>query len=263
MWRLAKNILPTRSNLHKKDIDLHDWILKWMVCQDPLGVQLFCTLLWKFWARRNAVIFNGWQMDATWLALDAMNFVHEFNEVNPSRNRRVQVSQAISDPSRSTSMNSIFVDAGCCNSGHTVWGLVLRNLNGETVFSACKREDITAEPLLAEALGVRWVLQVATDQGINSISIYSDATHVVNCINKRSNFAAINLIAQECRNLMAGLTNASVMFVSRTQNCDAHNLASLAKVVGSRTWVGVSPLVSDFSVSTAVCNFISCVPTCY
>ncbi|XP_045830934.1 uncharacterized protein LOC123922244 [Trifolium pratense] len=282
MWRLAKNILPTRSNLHKKginldllcplcfreeessqdlflkcdmfkltffashlgshipiDIDLHDWILKWMVCQDPLGVQLFCTLLWKFWAGRNAVIFNGWQMDPTWLALDAMNFVHEFNEANPSRNRRVQVSQEISEPSRSTSMNSIFVDAG-----------------------ACKREDITAEPLLAEALGVRWVLQVATDQGINSVSIYSDTAHVVNFINKRSNFAAINLIAQECRNLMAGLTNASVMFVSRTQNCDAHNLASLAKVVGSRTWIGVSTLVSDFSVSAAVCNFISSVPTC-
>jgi hypothetical protein len=75
MWRLAKNILPTRSNLHKKgilldlqcplchdenesshhlflkcnllkvylfasylgshiptDIDLHDWILKWLTC---------------------------------------------------------------------------------------------------------------------------------------------------------------------------------------------------------------------------------------
>ncbi|XP_045822165.1 uncharacterized protein LOC123915058 [Trifolium pratense] len=309
MWRLAKNILPTRSNLHKKgitldllcplcsseeessqhlflkcdmfkltlfashlgshipiDIDLHDWILKWLVCQDPLGVQLFCTLLWKFWAGRNAVIFNGWQMDPTFLALDALSFVQEFNEANPSRNRRALVSQSISEPSRSTcsSMNSMFVDAGCCNSGHTVWGLVLRNLNGETVFSACKREDITAEPLLAEALGVRWALQVATDQGVNSVSIYSDAANVVNCINKRSNFAAINLIAQDCRNLMAGLGNVSVMFISRTQNCDAHNLVSLAKVVGSRTWLGVAPLVSVYSVSAAVpaagCNVFSCVP---
>ncbi|PNX85341.1 hypothetical protein L195_g041409, partial [Trifolium pratense] len=139
-------------------------ILTTLVHEDPLGIQLFCTLLWKFWAGRNAVIFNGWQMDPTRLALDAMNFVHEFNEANPSRNRRVLVSQAISDPPRSTSLNSMFVDAGCCNSGHTVWGLVLRNMNGETTFSACKREDITAEPLLAEALGVRWALQVATDQ---------------------------------------------------------------------------------------------------
>ncbi|GAU44262.1 hypothetical protein TSUD_400080 [Trifolium subterraneum] len=103
-------------------------------------------------------------MDPTCLALDALSFVHEFNEANPSRNRRSLVSQAISEPSRSTSINSMFVDAECCNSGHTVWGLVLRNSIGETIFSACKREDITVEPLLAEALGVRWTLQVATNQ---------------------------------------------------------------------------------------------------
>jgi ribonuclease HI len=307
MWRLAKNILPTRANLHKKgihldlicplcsreeessqhlflkcdifkltlfasqlgshipiDIDLHDWILKWLVCQDPLGVQLFCTLMWKFWDGRNAVVFKGWQMDPTRLALEALNFVHEFNEANPSRNRRVMGSQTISQPSRCTSLFSLFVDAGCCNSGHTVWGLVLRNLNGETVLSACKREDITAEPLLAEALGVRWALQVAIEQGISSVSIYSDAANVVNCINKRSNFATINLIAQDCRNLMDGMENVSVMFISRSQNLDAHNLASLAKVVCSKTWLGPAPLVFDVSVSTAmhaaVCNILSCVP---
>lgn len=29
-------------------IDLHAWLLKWFTCKDPLGVQFFCTLLWKF-----------------------------------------------------------------------------------------------------------------------------------------------------------------------------------------------------------------------
>ncbi|GAU23137.1 hypothetical protein TSUD_305850 [Trifolium subterraneum] len=80
-------------------------------------------------------------MDPSFLAHDAMSFVHEFNEANPSRNRRALVSQE-------------------------VWGLALRNLNGETLFSACKKEDISVDPLLAEALGVRWALQVATDQGL-------------------------------------------------------------------------------------------------
>jgi hypothetical protein len=106
MWRLAKDILPTRKNLHKKgitldilcplchnevesakhlfmhcdlfrlslfashlgchtprDIDIHDWLLKWLTCQDSLGVQFFCILLWKFWAARNAVVFKGTPLD--------------------------------------------------------------------------------------------------------------------------------------------------------------------------------------------------------
>jgi len=131
MWRLAKNILPTRANLQKKgitfdtlcplchceqessqhlflkcnlmklsmfashlgshippDVDLHDWILKWLTCQDSLGAHFFCTLLWKFWAGRNAAVFKGSPLDPSLLAADAMNSVHEFNEANRRRGRR-------------------------------------------------------------------------------------------------------------------------------------------------------------------------------
>jgi len=61
----------------------------------------------------------------------------------------------------------------------------MHNQRGETCVSKCKREDIDVEPLLAEALGVRWALQVAKEQRITSISIYSDAANVVSCINGR------------------------------------------------------------------------------
>jgi hypothetical protein len=42
-------------------VDLHDWILSWLTYQDSLGTQLFCTLLWKFWACENNAIFKGLQ----------------------------------------------------------------------------------------------------------------------------------------------------------------------------------------------------------
>jgi hypothetical protein len=143
----------------------------------------------------------------------------------------------------------------------------LRNSDGETVLSACKREDFSVDPLMAEAMGVQWALQLALDQGINSVSIHSDAANMVNCINRKSSFAAINLIAEDCRNLMNCLTSVCVVFVSRSQNYVAHNLASLARIMGNRTWLAD---VFQFSVSSGYaavsavpCNLNSCVPACF
>lgn len=302
MWRLAKNILPTRSNLHKKgilldlqcplyhdehesshhlflkcnllklslfashlgshipnDIELHDWILKWLTCQDPLGVQLFCTLLWKFWAARNVTVFKGVTLNPTVLANEAMAFVFEFNEANPRRNTRIVSTVPATQPL--PMLFSIFVDAGCCVGGPTVWGLTIRNQMGEVVLSKCNKEDIDVGPLLAEALGVRWAVQVVIEQGINYVAIHSDAANVVNCINRKSSFATINMVVQDCRELMSSLSNVSILFISRDQNFDAHSLASLAKVVGNRTWIGVLSNSSfSFSVMhiSANCNRTSC-----
>jgi hypothetical protein len=135
------------------NIDLHDWMLDWLLCQDPLGVQLFCVLLWKYWAGRNAAVFNGVQLDPTRLALDAMSFVHDFNEANPPKIRRATMAQVPIQQNTVNTVFSLFVDVGCSSSGPTVWGLVLRNSDGETVLSACKREDFSVDPLMAEAMG--------------------------------------------------------------------------------------------------------------
>jgi hypothetical protein len=87
---------------------------------------------------------------------------------------------------------------------------------------------------MAEALGVRWAIQYAIDQGINSVSINCDAANVVHCVNKRSTFASIYL-TQDCRDMMDRFENVSILFVSRLPNVDDHNLASLAKIVVNRS----------------------------
>ncbi|MCI45148.1 isoflavone-7-O-methyltransferase, partial [Trifolium medium] len=67
--------------------------------------------------------------------------------------------------------------------GPTGWGLVFKDHNSVTTFSACKRDDISVDPIMAEALGIRWAIQLARDQGLNSVSIFSNASTVVDCIN--------------------------------------------------------------------------------
>lgn len=90
-----------------------------------MGVQLFCTLLWKFWAARNAAVFKGVTLNPTVLANEAMTFVFEFNEANPRRNTRIVSTVPATQPL--PMLFSVFVDAGCCVGGPTVWGLTIRN----------------------------------------------------------------------------------------------------------------------------------------
>ncbi|CAJ2671909.1 unnamed protein product [Trifolium pratense] len=151
MWRLTKNILPTRANLHKKGIsldlqcplchhevettnhlflhcdlmkltlfashlgshmplqvDLFDWILSWLTCHDTLGTQLFCTILWKFWAARNNVVFRGDKLEPVCLVDEAMSFVQEFNDANPPRRGRVSLPLIAVTPPVSRPSFSVF-----------------------------------------------------------------------------------------------------------------------------------------------------------
>jgi hypothetical protein len=55
---------------------------------------------------------------------------------------------------------SIYVDVGCCVAGSTVWGLVLQNIDGEIVVSACKKEKIILEPIMDEALGLHGLFKL-------------------------------------------------------------------------------------------------------
>lgn len=115
-----------------------------------------------------------------------MSYVREFNEANPRKTfRRTGVTQP---DQPNSSLFSIFVDAGCGNDGPTGWGMVVCNQAGENFLSLCKRENSDMDPLTAEALGVRWALQIAIEHGFNSVSTHSDAINVVNCINRRSKF---------------------------------------------------------------------------
>jgi hypothetical protein len=94
---------------------------------------------------------------------------------------------------------------------------------------------------------VRWALQTAIAQHLDHFIILSDAANVVNCIAKRTHLASIELVAQDCRELLCNFSNVSIKFISRVLNVDAHNVASLAKYVGSRSWLGNAPPVSNFS----------------
>lgn len=120
--------------------------------------------MWKIWQARNDAVFKQKMIFPEEVSLAAVEFVHDYNRANLRRQQMgIQFNeqlQIIPNPECCT----FVIDARCFRDGFTCWGCILRNQHGEVIFTASKREDIATDPILAEALGVRWCLQLALDQ---------------------------------------------------------------------------------------------------
>jgi hypothetical protein len=261
MWRLGRNILPTRVNLQKKgisldtscplchnapenaqhlfmhcnmlklvlfasplgchpplNVDLNCWLLDWLSCSDTISSQLFCTLLWKFWYARNQSIFKGFPVEPLRLAQTALQFVQDFNAANLKPTPSQDITRERNTSFVPCRQFSMFVDADCFSNAQTGWGLVLKDLSGSVLWSACKRENIEVTPILAEALGLRWAIQTAISQGIQHISFACDTLEVINCVNNKSVVSFINPIIIDCKNLLENIPSAMVYHVPRELN---------------------------------------------
>jgi hypothetical protein len=130
---------------------------------------------------------------------------------------------------------TIFVDANYFSNGSTSWGLVAYDQPNSIYISACRKENIEIDPLIAEVLGILRGLQTAKNSNWQTVTIMSDAEVVVKCINSKVYVAAIYHIVQDCRELLLALQSTNVMFVKCDLNVVAHNLVNLSKLVGCRT----------------------------
>jgi hypothetical protein len=224
-----------------ENIDLKSWILTWLTCEDHFGSQVFCATLWKLWFERNQVVFKQKPFNPLEVARCAADFVADFNQSNP-------VSQRTGNMQQIQALNSseVFdciaqVDAGCFPDGYTTWGCVFKNQAGDISMATCKKENIVTDPCMAEALGVRWCLQLARNQGMQSVQIQTDALVVAECIlGKRTN-ASLEPIIVDCIELLNSFNVAAVCYIGRQNNIEAHKLVGIAKHVGSKTWMGHVP----------------------
>lgn len=119
--------------------------------------------------------------------------------------------------------------------------MILKDHLGTTTLSKCKLDDVDVEPSLAEAMGVRWALQEAVGMHIQNLVLSSDALNVVNCVNKISVVASTEPVIVDCWKLIEQIPFVMVIHACRELNAEAHNLASLAKSVGTRCWQGNAP----------------------
>jgi ribonuclease HI len=216
-----------------------------------MGAQLFCILLWKIWSARNNLIFNQQVVNPIVVAQEAMSFVQELNPSSPTNNLSLLHDNVLFSQQMPSAPNIFYVDAGCFSGTATGWGMIVYNHMGDVVLSACRKELIDVEPVLAEAIGVRWCLQKAIEANMKDIVIASDAATVVNCINSNKSIAVIEIVIQDCKLLIEQLDRVVVTHVRRHLNSVAHGLAKFSNVVGTKLWMGVVPN----SLPAALCNF--------
>lgn len=68
---------------------------------------------------------------------------------------------------------------------------LFKNYAGTITFSACRKETVSMDPTLAEALAIRWCLQFAKEQNLEEVVVQSDASVVIECIRNSNSIAAI------------------------------------------------------------------------
>ncbi|GAU35842.1 hypothetical protein TSUD_56510 [Trifolium subterraneum] len=145
------------------------------------------------------------------VALAAHEFVGEFNFANPVpevQTFRIPKPIWMPPPIDFCKLN---IDVGCCSNGLVSWGLVIRNRRAEVLFAACKKSDLVALPV------------------------------VVACFKGELSLASIDPFILDCKELLINLVDVSVSLIKRNCNEAAHQLAQVAKTVGSCTWVGNAP----------------------
>ncbi|KAE8667347.1 hypothetical protein F3Y22_tig00112411pilonHSYRG00033 [Hibiscus syriacus] len=201
------------------------------------GFDLFLTLLWNIWNRRNDLVHNG-ELQSDWnVVVCSSNLVEEFrkvkkvdvidrDEVRFSRFRRW-----IKPGQEEIKVN---VDGAFCKENRKASiGVVARDSQGMVIAGLAKMINPPSSAESAEVAAFTEGIKLAIENGWNRVIIEGDAISIVNRLaNKRTgkiqDFSTIGLLLNEARLLLSRAPTFKVHYVSREANRVAHTLAHWA-----------------------------------
>ncbi|XP_058746597.1 uncharacterized protein LOC131619526 [Vicia villosa] len=206
----------------------------------------------KVWKARNSVVFDKGAPCPMLVAKDVW-----LSSIELDSNLLVSTDRVMPSKVEATCGNSwiIQTDTGCFDGGIVSLGCVIRAANSEVLLAATQRITSFVAPGTAEALGIRWDLQLAKEPELDKVVLQSDALAVVDCINGVSLVLDLDPIVMDCRSFRSSLFSSTVMFIGRDADTDALSLVGIGKLVDSRTWLGVIPRNEEFPVVLANLTF--------
>lgn len=145
------------------------------------------------------------------------------------------------------------MDVGIGEDDIVTFGCVILDDKAKTVLSLCKNDSIVCRPSLVEFLALRWSMETAKNLNPRKVIFQTDAKLTVDCVNQFVKDASLELVVDDCRHLMKSFMCSSTVFIPRHFNYVAHALAQLAKSTGSKTWMGICPLMV-----VSLLSFYSC-----
>ncbi|KAF7844828.1 putative CCR4-associated factor 1-like protein 11 [Senna tora] len=117
-------------------------------------------------------------------------------------------------------------------------GVVIRSDQGHLFMTGIKTILAPDEVAVAEALGIRWGLQIAQQCHVSKLEVETDCEVVVNSFNAASatDLSLVSDIMADCRSIGAELESFSLRHIYRESNHVAHFVAKRRKVLeGSAT----------------------------
>ncbi|XP_058763226.1 uncharacterized protein LOC131636630 [Vicia villosa] len=203
-----------------------------------------CSMIYNLWRARNLRVFQSKSLTPMEVAKMAEDLVFDFNKWNPEVCIKNRIPEC--NDNKVQGVCIIQVDASVFEEGCISFGCIIKD-EDIIVLSACKVEAMNVEVAMAETLAIRWSLNLARSKNIEKVLVQSDCLSAVDCINCFSNIAVLEPIAADCRNLCNSFNCAFVVFIPRSQNFVAHNLARCGYREGDCMWEGETPalFVSD------------------
>ena len=132
-----------------------DWVIRTrMKVTNPDWWNLFWSLLWGVWLRRNAWVFEKRRMESMEVILKAGAVVEEYSRANEASDPIIEAEKAGGNIWQAPDEGSykINTDAAIFESGKVGLGGVIRDHVGEVVAATCMVENGSVEVEVAEAL---------------------------------------------------------------------------------------------------------------
>ncbi|XP_057426407.1 uncharacterized protein LOC130719819 [Lotus japonicus] len=149
-------------------------------------------------------------------------------------------------------------DASYHENGLSGLGMVARNCRGEVMAAVCSYPISAISPLLAEAMSLRWTMQLAIDLGFRRICLETDCLQLYTFWQaKEVGRSYLSSIISECHTLLCVFDVVSFSFVRRTGNTVADFLARTAETYADLVWVEEVP---DAALAYVVSDVMSCLP---
>ncbi|XP_058774622.1 uncharacterized protein LOC131648906 [Vicia villosa] len=245
LWRVPKNILPTRGNLVKKGmtidsscpfcssgienvhhifmdchfakqvlfassigyrippcLDVNQWIQSVLGCGDAHSAQVIFACLYKSWAARNLVVFQGKSACPIAVAGGGFDCMQDYIRWPPDSVGKKIPSAGRTNVTYPHDVHFVQVDAGFTEEGDTVFECTFKDPFSKVMLAASKKDQIMVDASLAELMAIRWCNLLADDLRMDKIVFQSYALVVVDCINSISSNASLEPIAAKCRMLL-------------------------------------------------------------
>ncbi|XP_058776593.1 uncharacterized protein LOC131650910 [Vicia villosa] len=148
LWRVTKNILPTKDNLWRKEIQLERSV-KWRYTQHLTNMHHDVP----DWLAHNDLLYQNIRKDPIMLAVDSLRSVEEFNRWNPYWCAHKKL--VVQTNYLAVNIHVLQVDAGVLPSGNVAYGCIFKDPNDKVILEACKKESLIVDPAVAEMLGIR------------------------------------------------------------------------------------------------------------